>query len=194
MGIRSFMAFELAPEIREQIRTISTELQKTRIPVRWVKVDNIHLTIIFLGSVDEDKIDDIKEKVNSAVKRFPIFKIRINGVGVFPNWRRPRVIWVGLNGEIERLSKFRDELQAELKVLGLKEEKRPYRPHLTIGRFKGPSNKDEELKWIIDRYHDISSDLQYLDELILFKSDLKPDGPIYTKMAAWPLRAADSHR
>jgi 2'-5' RNA ligase len=194
MSIRSFLAFELAPKVREQIKTVSTELQKTRMPVRWVKVDNIHLTIIFLGSVNEDKIDDIKEKVNSVVKRFSIFKTRLNGVGVFPNWRRPRVIWVGLNGEIERLSRFRDELQTELKVLGLKEEKRPYRPHLTIGRFKGASNRDEELKWIIDRYHDITSDQYYLNELVFFKSDLKPDGPVYTKMASWPLTAADSHR
>ena len=188
MGIRSFLAFELPPEIREQIRTVSTELQKTRMPVRWVKVDNIHLTIIFLGSVNEDAIDDIKEKVHIVVNKFSIFKTRLSGVGVFPNWRRPRVIWIGLNGEIEKLSRFRDDLQKELKALGLKEEKRPFSPHLTIGRFKGRLNQDDELKWILDRYYDISSDLHHLNELILFKSDLKPDGPVYTKMAVWPLR------
>ena len=194
MGIRSFLAFELPPKIREQIGTVSKELKKSALPVRWVKVDNIHLTIIFLGSVNEDTIDDIKEKVYGVVERFSVFKTRLGGVGVFPDWRRPRVIWVGLNGEIERLSRFRDELQTELKVFGIKEEKRPFRPHLTIGRFKGMLGRDEELKWILDKYHDISSDLHYLNELILFKSDLKPDGPIYTKMAVWPLRAADSHR
>lgn len=194
MGIRSFLAFELPPEIKEQIGTVSKELKKSALPVRWVKVDNIHLTIIFLGSVNEDAIDDIKEKVHRVVKGFSVFKTRLSGIGVFPNWRRPRVIWVGLNGETERLSRFRDELQTELKVFGIREEKRPFSPHLTIGRFKGILDWDEELKLILDKYHDISSDLQHLNELILFKSALKPDGPVYTKMAVWPLRAADSHR
>ncbi len=188
MGIRSFLAFELPPEIREKIGEVSIELQKLTLPVRWVKVTNIHLTIIFLGYVDEDKIDDIKEKVNLVVKRFSIFKTRLNGIGVFPNWRKPRVIWIGLGEEIERLSTLREELQTGLKVLGFKPEKRPFAPHLTIGRFKGLVDRDEELKSILDRYHDLSGDLQYLNELVLFKSDLKPDGPVYTKMATWQLR------
>ena len=188
MGIRSFLAFELPPAIREKIGEVSIELQKLTLPVRWVKVTNIHLTIIFLGYVDEDKIDDIKEKVNLVVQRFSIFKTRLNGIGVFPNWRKPRVIWIGLGEEIERLSNLREELQTGLKVLGFKPEKRPFAPHLTIGRFKGLVDRDEELKSILDRYHDLSGDLQYLNELVLFKSDLKPDGPVYTKMATWQLR------
>lgn len=188
MGIRSFLAFELPPEIREKIGEVSTELQKLTLPIRWVKVTNIHLTMIFLGYVDEDKIDDIKEKVNLVVQRFSIFQTRLNGIGVFPNWRKPRVIWIDLGGEIERLSTLREELQTGLKVLGFKPEKRPFAPHLTIGRFKGLLDRDEELKSILDRYHDLSGDLQYLNELVLFKSDLKPDGPVYTKMATWQLR------
>ncbi len=188
MGIRSFLAFELPPEIREKIGAVSRELQKTRMPVRWVKVENIHLTMIFLGSVNEDAIDEIKEKVHLVVNRFSTIRTRLNGVGVFPHWRKPRVIWVGLNGEIETLSNLRDQLQSELKVLGLREEKRPFRPHLTIGRFKDRADRDEELKSILDRHHDITSNLHHLNELILFKSDLKPDGPVYTRMATWPLR------
>ena len=194
MGIRSFLAFELPVEIREQIRVISKELKKMALPVRWVKVDNIHLTILFLGSVDEDTISDIEEKVNVVVKGFSAFKTKLNAVGAFPHWKRPRVIWIGLNGDIGRLSNLRNELQEELKALGFIPEKRPFRPHLTLGRFKGPIDRDEDMKWILDRYRDINSDLYQLNELILYKSDLKPDGPVYTKMATWPLRAADSHR
>jgi len=192
MGIRSFLAFELPVEIREQIRIISKELKKTALPVRWVKADNIHLTILFLGSVDEDTTGDIEEKVNVVVKGFSAFKIRLDAVGVFPHWRRPRVIWIGLDGDIGGLSNLRDELQEELKALGFVPEKRPFRAHLTLGRFKGPIDRDENMKWIIDRYSDINSDLYQLNELILYKSDLKPDGPVYTKMATWPLRAENS--
>jgi 2'-5' RNA ligase len=192
MGIRSFLAFELPVEIREQIRVISKELKKTALPVRWVKVDNIHLTILFLGSVDEDTIGDIEEKVNVVVKGFSAFKTKLNAVGAFPHWKRPRVIWIGLNGDIGRLSNLRNKLQEELKVLGFMPEKRPFRPHLTLGRFKGPIDRDEDMKWILDRYRDINSALYQLNELILYKSDLKPDGPVYTKMATWPLREENS--
>jgi 2'-5' RNA ligase len=188
MAIRSFLAFKLPSEIREQIDKISRELQQSSLPVRWVKTDNIHLTIIFLGSVSEDTIDDIKKETGAVVQRFSAITIGLNGIGVFPNWRRPRVFWVGLDGEIESLSNLRNELQAELKVFGFKPEKRPFRPHLTLGRFRSSLKGDEELKWILDRFHDIKSNPHYLNELVLFKSDLKPGGPIYTKMAAWPLR------
>ena len=188
MGIRSFLAFELPVEIREHIRVVSKELRKMALPVRWVKVDNIHLTIVFLGSVDEDTVGDIKEKVNVAVKRFSPVKTRLSSVGAFPHWRKPRVIWIGLNGNIERLSHLRNALQEELKVLGFIPEKRPFRPHLTLGRFKGPIKRNEDIQWICDRYRDITSDLYQLNELILYKSDLKPDGAVYTKMATWPLR------
>lgn len=188
MGIRSFLAFELPVAIREQIRAISKELKKTALPVRWVTIDNIHLTILFLGSVDEDILSDVEEKVNMVVKGFSAFKTKLNAVGVFPHWKRPRVIWIGLDGDIERLSDFRNEVQEELKVLGFMPEKRPFRPHLTLGRFKGPINRDEDIKWICERYRDITSEVYQLNELILYKSDLKPDGPAYTKMAMWPLK------
>ena len=187
MGIRSFLAFELPFDIKEQIRTVSEELQRSTLPVRWVKVQNIHLTIVFLGSVDEELMNGIKEKVDGVMGDHAAIKIRLHTIGVFPHFRRPRVLWVGLNGETEKLALLRNALQAELKVLDFKPEKRPYRPHLTLGRFKGSAVNDEELKGILDRYHDITSDFHYLNELTLFKSDLKPGGPVYTKMAAWPL-------
>lgn len=188
MGIRSFLAFELPPEIREQIGEISMELRKSRLPARWAREENIHLTIVFLGSVDENVVEDLKERVGSVVKGFTGFKARLSGVGVFPNLRKPRVLWTGLEGDIEGLSRLRDELQDALKVFDLREEKRPFRAHLTLGRFKDRLEDDEELKWILDRYHDIASELCSLDELVLFKSDLKPGGPVYTKMASWPLK------
>ena len=194
MGIRSFLAFELPVEIKKQIGTISSELKKMSLPVRWVSIDNIHLTIVFLGSVDEDIMGDVEEKVDVVVKRFSAFKAKLNKVGAFPHWKRPRVIWIGLNGDVGRLSDLRNELQEELKVLAFVPEKRPFRPHLTLGRFKGPMNRDEDIKWICDRYRDINSDLYQLNELILYKSELKPDGPVYTKMATWPLRVDNSGR
>ena len=118
MGIRSFLAFELAPDIKKQIETISKELKKSNLPVRWVKPENIHLTLIFLGDVEENLIEDIKTKVNEVVREMKSFKIRLKGVGVFPSLKRPRVVWVGLGGDIDRLSDLRDNLQSKLNALG----------------------------------------------------------------------------
>jgi 2'-5' RNA ligase len=188
MGIRSFLAFELPFQIKEQVGKISKELQQSHLPVRWVKVENIHLTIVFLGSITEETIAGVKLRAGPIVERFSAFQIRLNGVGVFPNWRRPRVLWIGLDGQVRGLSDLRDELQAALEDLGFKPENRPFRPHLTLGRFKGTVIRAEELKWILDRFHVINSDDDYLKELVLFKSDLRPAGPIYAKMAAWPLK------
>jgi 2'-5' RNA ligase len=188
MGIRSFLAFELPPEIREQIGEISRELRKSRLPARWVREENIHLTIVFLGSTEETVLEDLKETVGSVLKGVTGFTARLNGVGVFPNWRKPRVLWIGLDGDIKALSRLRDELQDALKVFGLREEKRPFRAHLTLGRFKDRLDNDEELKLILDRYRDTTSKTYSFDELVLFRSDLKPSGPVYTKMASWPLK------
>jgi 2'-5' RNA ligase len=187
MGIRSFLAFELPPEIREQIGAISRELRNSRLPARWVREENIHLTIVFLGSIEETVVEELRESVGLVVKQFTGFAARLSRLGVFPNWRKPRVLWIGLEGDIAGLSRLRDELQDALKGFGIRQETRPFRAHLTLGRFKDRLDDDEELKRILDRYHDIASAPCSLDELVLFKSDLKPSGPVYTKMASWPL-------
>jgi 2'-5' RNA ligase len=187
MDMRSFLAFELPPEIREQIGEIFRELRKSRLPARWVREGNIHLTIVFLGSVKENVVEELKETVGSVVRGFAVFTVRLSGVGVFPGFRKPRVFWIGLDGDIEGLSRLRDELQEALTAFGIQKEKRPFRAHLTLGRFKDRLDDDGELKQILDRYHDITSKPCSLDELVLFKSDLKPSGPVYTKMASWPL-------
>ena len=189
MDIRSFLAFEIPLEIKEKIETLSKELKTSKLPVRLVRPENIHLTIIFLGSVDQEAIDNIKQRLQGIADEFLAFKVKLNGIGVFPHLRKPRVIWAGLDGDTEKLANFRDDLQEELRPLGFNSEKRPFRAHITLGRFKGPLARDDELKWIIDKYHDINSSVNHLSELILFRSDLKPTGPVYTKITAWQLRA-----
>jgi 2'-5' RNA ligase len=189
MGIRSFLAFELAPDIKKQIEGISKELKKSNLPVRWVKPENIHLTLIFLGDVEENLIEAVKEKVNEVVREMTSFKVRLKGAGVFPSLKRPRVVWVGLDGDIDRLSDLRDNLQLKLNALGFIPERRPFKPHLTLGRFKGRTSGEHGLKNILERYYETKSDIYCLKEFILFKSDLKPSGAEYTKICTWRLGA-----
>jgi RNA 2',3'-cyclic 3'-phosphodiesterase len=187
MTIRSFLAFELPPEIKEQVRRISEELKKSKLDVRWVKPENIHLTIVFLGDVKEGDISAIGREVEKVCSGFHPFDFNLKGLGVFPDRRRPRIFWVGFDGDIERVSTFKDALCERLAPFNIKEENRQFKPHLTLGRFRNPGRTDAKLDEMLMRYEGFSSPVFNSKELALFKSDLKPQGPIYTKLDAWEL-------
>lgn len=188
MDIRSFLAFELPPDIRGVMEKVSAEVKKLDLDVRWVRVENIHLTVIFMGSIDQGKISRMAQDIGRICTRTRAFQISVKGVGFFPDMRRPRVMWLGIDGELERLSRFRDDLQRPLSKFGIKEEKRPFRPHLTLGRFrKGGTNQRARLEELVRKYGNLKSPPCSVEELVLFRSDLKPSGAEYTKLSSWPL-------
>ncbi|MFZ7110830.1 MAG: RNA 2',3'-cyclic phosphodiesterase [Desulfatiglandales bacterium] len=187
MEIRSFLAFELPNEMANVIRRVSGALRKAPLDVRWVKEGNIHLTMIFLGDIKADDLGPIEEAVGNICAGFGPFSLSLSGVGCFPNVRNPRVVWLGLEGELGRLSGFRDALQRALKDFGIKEEKRPFRPHLTMGRFRKVEKNRRHLEDLLSAHREVRSPACLLDRLILFKSTLNPGGPVYTKLASWPL-------
>ncbi len=188
MAIRSFLAFEIPPEIRDTLALIYNGLRETALNVRWVKQENIHITVIFMGNVDEKNIVPMAKVLEKACNKYAPFMIRIKGAGVFSNLRNPRVLWIGVDGDIKRMRYFRDRLQKDLKAFGIKEEKRRFTPHLTVGRFKRGFNQGAKLKELIEKYRDTESDEAMLKELVLFKSELRPEGAIYTKLNSWPLQ------
>ena len=190
MDIRSFLAFELPRDVRIILERVALEAREYDLPVKWVKVQNIHLTMVFLGNVSPDVLEFIQEQAQSACLEFGPFSAAIGGMGTFPNRRNPRVLWLGLKGELERLSLFRDALQQNLGPFGIKVEKRPFRPHLTLGRFRKGKGKGLDLEELLSRYEEVKSPSSMLSELVLFRSDLKPTGAVYTRLAAWPLSGA----
>jgi 2'-5' RNA ligase len=187
MEIRSFLAFELPVDIKKTVKRVTGEIRDSGLDARWVKAENIHLTIVFLGNVKTEEIDSIGEKVRNVCPEYGSFDIALKGVGCFPNMRRPRVLWLGLDGDIERMSHFRDDLQRALKAFGIKEEKRPFKPHLTLGRFRSTRKMGSKLEELLSKYAALESPVESLNELYLFKSDLKPGGAVYTKLRSWPL-------
>jgi 2'-5' RNA ligase len=187
MKIRSFLAFELPLEIKNVVVRVSEELRQSTLNARWVKVDNIHLTVVFMGNIETEDIPAIARGVKEVCQAFGPFDLSLKGIGCFPNRRNPRVIWLGLDGDLEPMSEFRDALQGHLTDFGIKEEKRKFKPHLTLGRFRKPKKMDSKEDQLLSKYEDISSSVCSLKELILFKSDLKPAGAVYTKVETWPL-------
>ena len=187
MGIRSFLAFELPAQIRQVLLRVYDEVKRSSPAVRWVRPEGIHLTVIFMGDVREEHVSPIMEGIGEACLRYGPFPMALRSMGCFPNSRNPRVLWLGVETDRERMSRFRDDLQERLLPFGIRPEKRDLRPHLTMGRFKKPSKKAAELEEMLLKYRGLTSPVCSLNELILFKSDLKPGGAVYTKMKSWAL-------
>ncbi|MBW1803239.1 MAG: RNA 2',3'-cyclic phosphodiesterase [Deltaproteobacteria bacterium] len=187
MEIRSFLAFELPLDIKRTVRDVSGALRKTPLNVRWVNVYNIHLTVVFMGNIPEADVAPMGNSVKKVCRDYGPFEIYLNGIGFFPGSRNARVLWIGLDGDMERMAQFRDALQACLVPFGIRKEKRPFKPHLTLGRFRKPGKNSRQLEAVATQYHDLKSPVQRLDELIMFKSELKPSGAEYSRLAAWPL-------
>jgi len=187
MEIRSFLAFELPQEFKEIISQVLPDMKKSLRDVRWLMPANIHLTIVFMGSVPSEQIKPVGERVAKVCMRHKPFNVSLGGAGLFSGRRIPKVIWISLAGDIARMSRFRNDLHKALLPFGIKREKRRFSPHLTLGRFRRGARTGKYLDDFLVRYRDITSPMCKLNELILFQSNLKPDGAVYTRLMGWPL-------
>ncbi|MFQ6617517.1 MAG: RNA 2',3'-cyclic phosphodiesterase [Fidelibacterota bacterium] len=185
-GIRSFIAVEVPENIRNDISKLVSKLKDLDLAIRWVPVDNIHLTLKFLGDVEEKVISEISWILERVSKRYSPFNLYIEGAGVFPGFRAPRVIWFGVRMEDSTLLDLVRDLENELALLGFKKEKRPFSPHLTLGRVKQPGGM-ERLKPAIQGL-EVPSTQFLVKEVLLMKSTLTPKGSIYSTLQRKSLR------
>lgn len=187
MEIRSFLAFEQPSEIQAILSRVSGELRRSPLDVRWVKPENIHLTVVFLGNIRSEDVETLENPLQKLCLTYGPFQISLKGTGCFPHSRKPRVLWIGLEGDLERMGRFRDSLQEEMQSFGIPKEDRAFRPHLTLGRFRSVGRADRELDEVLTRHRDLSGPVCWLKELILFKSEIRPEGSVYTRLRSWPL-------
>lgn len=189
--IRSFIALDLPEDTRKRLAALQELLKRSRARVRWVNPSSIHLTLKFLGNIHPTQVDDIAATAALTVRNEHPLTLYAKGLGAFPSLRKPRVIWVGLQGQVERLGGIQARLEKALQPLGFAPEKRPFRPHLTLGRIKdrgGLENLVDALAALdVPEFNSFDA-----DEIILYKSDLRPTGAIYTKLHRIPLAAPAS--
>ncbi|MBI4697762.1 MAG: RNA 2',3'-cyclic phosphodiesterase [Nitrospirae bacterium] len=133
--MRSFIAIELPEAVRYALSGIEEELKKSRADVRWVKPENIHLTLKFLGDVEEKNTEKITEILKDICRRFKPFALEIKGMGVFPHPRSPRVLWTGMDIS-DTLENLQKEIEDAMTSLGFEREDRRFTAHLTLGRFR----------------------------------------------------------
>ena len=177
--IRTFVALSVPHAVAASIGEIQNTLKDRRFKVKWVATDNLHLTLKFLGPTRTDKIPSIAQALTDAVAGILPLTLSARALGVFPGIRNPRVIWVGLDGDLDALAQVHHAVDNHLALIGFPPEKRSFKAHLTVGRVKGALNPQLLLD-VIQQFKEYRSAAFQVRQIELIKSDLKPNGPEYS--------------
>lgn len=184
--VRAFVAVELPAELGAALAALQTELAERRVRARWTAPGSIHLTLKFLGAIPAGHAAAVAAALGAAAGPVAPFTLRAAGLGVFPDLGRPRVIWVGVGGETAPLLGLFRRVEEALAALAFPREGRPFRGHLTIGRFPERAAAGVSAE-TLKRYARAEFGEFAVRELVLFRSDLKPEGAVYTALARAPL-------
>jgi 2'-5' RNA ligase len=179
--MRLFIAVELGEEVRSRIAVELGSLQRIAPDAKWVRVESMHVTLAFLGHLPEEKVPAIRSAIEKAAATGHPLSLHARGLGSFGSSRRPRVLWVGLHGEMELLAQSQHRLEAELVPLGYQPERRAFNPHLTLARARNPSG-DAKLLRCLEYGRDLDFGRAQVDRIVLFRSDLSPKGARYTAL------------
>ena len=189
---RAFIAIELPEKIKRDIRKLQHVFASHVLDIRWVKPVNMHLTIKFLGDVDPSDIEAVGRLLSDTAANHPIFDLAPRGVGLFPNIRRPSIIWTGIAGQTDVLGSIHKSVNSGLTDIGFEADKRPYRGHLTLGRIKTHMDQSR-LVTALRVNQEFASEAFSVERLVMFKSERHPNGPVYTKLYEVPLGISTKH-
>lgn len=179
--LRCFIAIELPETVKIALSNLQEELKKTEADVKWVRPGGMHLTLKFLGYVEEENIKKIVNTMDRICREYPFLNLEAKGVGVFPNVRSPRVLWVSVEGN-NILAGLQTAIENGMASLGFEKEDRPFTAHLTLGRvrsFRGCGKLIE----IMQLHQKASFGFIEVKSISLIKSDLRPTGAQYTRLA-----------
>ncbi len=178
--IRTFICFELPEHVKNTLDELQSELKRYGRGVRWVRPQGIHLTLKFLGDVEANLIDRIGDGVKRASNGMSPIDIRLQQAGAFPNFKRPRVFWVGIDEPSGRLPGLYAAIEDAMAGLGFAKEQRPFSPHLTIGRVKS----HDGLNAVIEALKDVKlSPMKFTaGRVVVMQSQLRPGGAVYTPL------------
>lgn len=190
--LRAFIAVEIPLQIRESVCKAITPLQEgLGSVVRWVPMENMHLTLKFLGDVSPANVDMLSQMLRAEADLFHCFDLHLSGLGSFPNFKRPRVIYIGILAPTA-LEALQRGIESTSRRLGYEAEERGFSPHLTVGRVKQASRvtatEQQKIRRALEETRIDSLGTARVDSVHLYKSDLKPTGSIYTRLYSAPLR------
>ena len=181
---RLFIAAELPTNIKAELVDAQAWLRRANSPVSWVAPERMHLTLRFLGATKVALLPKLDRAIRAGLAPYSAMTLQLSGAGAFPNDRRPSIVWAGVGGALTALKGAQAGIEAALSGLGIVPEPKPYHPHLTLGRLR-PEADPEQQRRLGDaiRSHPSPAPLEWtVEQVVLFRSDLRHDGPIYTKI------------
>jgi RNA 2',3'-cyclic 3'-phosphodiesterase len=183
---RLFIAAELPQQVKQALAGAQAHLRRGGPPVKWVAADAMHLTLRFLGETDVEMVPQLGAALLQALGGRPAIVLHLTGAGAFPNLRRPNVVWVGIGGATAALTQAHAAVEAALATLELPREERPFRAHLTLGRVRRDATpaQQERLGAAIQALPPFAPTPWSIDRVVLFRSELRSEGPIYTALDA----------
>ena len=187
--IRVFISVEIPDEIKGALQEIQQVFRESGDRVTWVRPQGMHITLKFLGDIEEGSIPGIGARMQKAVDGIEPFVIHLVGTGVFPGTKKPRVLWAGIREGAEDLKKIQEDLDPLLSEIGFPMEARPFSPHITMGRIKEIRDPKRFKAWI-ERHREAEIGSMRAASIHLFQSQLRPDGAFYTEKFAAPLGGA----
>jgi len=185
-SLRTFIAIELDQGLQKILKGIQDDLRKTGADVKWVESHNIHLTLKFLGDVNEEKILSLGETMESSLRGYPAFSFDLNHLGAFPTVNSPKIVWVGVGSGGKEIGGLIRILEDNSETVGFKKEERGGSPHVTIGRVRSSLNKFA-LSKMMKSYSLPQPMTQNVKGVVLFKSTLTSSGPSYEALKKFPL-------
>ena len=179
--MRAFIAIELPSEIKQGIARVQEQLRETGAAANWTRPEGIHLTLKFLGEVPEERVSDIMTALTGAAKGSGKMNLGVAGAGAFPSGKNPRVLWLGVTGDVEKLGSLQAAVEDAMMGLGFEREERTFSPHLTLARIKFPKPRDH-WQQKIEGIRDVNLGGFEADRISLMKSELKREGAVYAEV------------
>ena len=189
--VRSFIAIELPEELKVGLTQLEARLQMSKqTGIKWVDPSSIHLTLKFLGNIAMNRINEITGAIEEAVRGISPFPLEVKGLGVFPGWKRARVAWVGISGEVDKLSRIQQHLEDNLSRLNFTPESRAFTPHLTLARLHNRASPGEQQSFgqlIASTRFETAYTIK-VDAINLMRSQLTRAGAIYSRISSVKLK------
>lgn len=198
--MRTFVAIDLSPAVKEQMRILQRQIQVALRPIggdhlfKWTLPEKVHVTLRFLGETSDTQTQHLAKDLHRIGAETAPFSLQLGGMGVFPNWRRLRVLWVGIEGESAALHRLQQAVEAAAQAAGFAAEDKPFAPHITLARM-GKSARNDEIRSIGEFLAQAAQTITaprtvwHVDEMVHMQSKLHSEGAIYTPIQHFALVA-----
>lgn len=186
---RSFLAIPFGSFYSEELSSIVDDLKSRQIHAKWVRTEEVHLTLHFFGYLTADEIESIEKTLHGPLEGLKPFQLNLKEIGGFPSLRRPRVLWIGFGEGVDRLQNLKAATDSALRSIKVPIEERPFKAHLTLARLKAGLHKDG--RELLSDLINFQCDRPFrVGEVVLFKSVLTSKGPIYSRLHTFKLHGS----